>query len=213
MSEIFFNKVGFEITYKELDDILIYITDEFPELIYDIESSSQSSLIWVNNTIFSNISANTRNDNSFIITFSQDGESMWDLPVLHYLEPKIFSLIGDVNSQLRAYGLYVSDSDFGHTDAYYELVISKIGHKPKPLPKSFRDRGDISEDVSANASTAGSGPVSNAGVSSTSVSDSTPGSGDTTNTLKTKGQKMGSPSQVSDLRFLKAVKIKRVKDI
>jgi hypothetical protein len=200
MSEIFFNKVGFEITYQELDDILIYITDEFPELIYDIENSYQSSLI-------------TPDDNSFIITFSQDGESMLDLPVLHYLEPKIWSRIEDVNSQLRAYGLYVSDSDFGHTDAYYELVISKIGHKPKPLPKSFRDRGDISEDVSANASTAGSGPVSNAGVSSTSVSDSTPGSGDTTNTLKTKGQKMGSPSQVSDLRFLKGVKIKRVKDI
>jgi len=198
MSEIFFNKVGFEITYHELDDILIYITDEFPELIYDIENSYQSSLI-------------TPDDNSFIITFSQDGESMWDLPVLHYLEPKIFSLIVDVNSQLRAYGLYVSDSDFGQSDAYYELVISKLEHKPKPLSKS--DRGDISEDVSANASTAGSGPVSNAGVSSTSVSDSNPGSGDTTNTLNIKGQKMGSPSQVSDLRFLKGVKIKRVKDI
>ena len=202
MSEIFFNKIGFEITYKQLDDILTYITetDEFPKLIYDIENSNQSSLI-------------TPDYNSFIITFSQDGESMWDLPVLHYLEPKIFNLIGDVNSQLRAYDLYVSDSDFGHTDAYYELVISKIGHKPKPLSKDIRDRGDISEDVSANASTAGSGPVSNAGVSSTSVSDSNPGSGDTTNTLKTKGQKMGSPSQVSDLRFLKGVKIKRVKDI
>ena len=202
MSEIFFNKVGFEITYKQLDDILTYITetDEFPKLIYDIENSNQSSLI-------------TPDYNSFIITFSQDGESMWDLPVLHYLEPKIFSLIVDVNSQLRAYGLYVSDSDFGQSDAYYELVISKLEHKPKPLSKSIRDRGDISEDVSANASTAGSGPVSNAGVSSTSVSDRNPGSGDTTNTLKTKGQKMGSPSQVSDLRFLKGVKIKRVKDI
>jgi hypothetical protein len=200
MSEIFFNKVGFEITYQQLYDILIHITDEFPELIYDIENSYQSSLI-------------TPDDNSFIITFSHYGESMLNLPVLHYLEPKIWSLIGDVNSQLRPYDLYVSDSDFGQSDVYYELVISKIGHKPKPLSKSIRDRGDISEDVSANASTAGMGPVSNAGVSSTSVSDSTPGSGDPTNTLKTKGQKMGNPSQVSDLRFLKGVKIKRVKDI
>ena len=39
------------------------------------------------------------------------------------------------------------------------------------------------------------------------------GSGDVSNTLKVKGQKMGGPSQVSDLRFLKSVKIKRVKDI
>ena len=202
MSEIFFNKIGFEITYKhyDLNDLLNEITDEFPELIYDIESSNQSSLIMPD-------------DNSFIITFQQDGESLLDIDVLHYIEPKIWQLIRYVSSQLGAYGLYVSDSDFGQSDIYYELVISKIGHKPKPLSKDIRDRGDISEDVSANASTAGSGPVSNAGVSSTSVSDSNPGSGDTTNTLKTKGQKMGSPSQVSDLRFLKGVKIKRVKDI
>ena len=57
------------------------------------------------------------------------------------------------------------------------------------------------------------GSVSSAGVSSTSVSASTTGSGDVTNILKSKSQKMGNPSQVSDLRFLKPVKIKRVKDI
>jgi len=199
MSQITINKVGFEITYIELYDILNYITDEFPELTFDIESSSQSSLI-------------TPDDSSFIITFQQDGSISY-IDVLHYLEPKIWKLIGDVNSQLRPYGLYVSDSDFGQSDVYYELVISKIGHKPKIIPSSIRDRGEISEDVSVNASTAGMGGVSNAVVSSTSVSASTPGSGDITNTLKTKGQKMGNPSQVSDLRFLKGVKIKRVKDI
>lgn len=197
--EITFNKVGFEITYQELYDILNYITDEFPELIYDIESSSQSSLI-------------SPDDNSFIITFSQDAD-LWDLPLLHYIEPRVWILIRDINSQLGQYGLYVSDSEFGQSDIYYELVISKKGHKPKLLSKSIRDRGEISEDVSANASTAGMGSVSNAGVSSTTTTDSIPGSGDATNTLKTKRQKMGSPSQVSDLRFLKGVKIKRVKDI
>jgi hypothetical protein len=195
--EISFNKVGFEITYRELYDILNYIIDEFPELIFDIEKSSQSSLI-------------LPDDNSFIITFQQEGD-MFSAGVLHYIEPKIFGLISDVNSQLRPYGLYVSDSDFGQSDIYYELVISKIGHKPKQISNDIRDRG-ISEDVS-NASTAGMGAVSNAGVSSTTTSASSVGSGDVTNTLKTKGQKMGSPSQVSDLRFLKGVKIKRVKDI
>ena len=190
----------FGIDYYELNDLLNEITDEFPELIYDIESSNQSSLIMPD-------------DNSFIITFQQDGESLLDIDVLHYIEPKIWQLIRYVSSQLGAYGLYVSDSDFGQSDIYYELVISKIGHKPKPLSKDIRDRGDISEDVSANASTAGMGSVSTAGVSSTSTSSSVSGSGDVTNTLKTKGQKMGGPSQVSDLRFLKGVKIKRVKDI
>jgi len=192
--------IEFDIDYYELNDLLNEITDEFPELIYDIESSNQSSLI-------------IPDDNSFIITFQQDGESSLDIDVLHYIEPKIWQLIRYVSSQLGAYGLYVSDSEFGQSDIYYELVISKIGHKPKPLSKDIRDRGDISEDVSVNASTAGMGSVSNAGVSSTSTSSSVSGSGDVTNTLKTKGQKMGGPSQVSDLRFLKGVKIKRVKDI
>lgn len=189
--------IEFDIDYYELNDLLNEITDEFPELIYYIESSNQSSLIMPD-------------DNSFIITFQQDGESLLDIDVLHYVEPKIWQLISHVSSQLGAYGLYVSDSDFGQSDLYYELVISKIGHKPvsQRPPKPF-----ISEYVSANVSTAGMGSVSNAGVSSTSISASVSGSGDVTNTLKTKGQKMGGPSQVSDLRFLKGVKIKRVKDI
>lgn len=196
--EITFNKIGFEITYRELYDILnYYIVDEFPELIFDIEKSNQSSLILTD-------------DNSFIITFQQEGD-MFSVGVLHYIEPKIFGLISDVNSQLRPYGLYVSDSDFGQSDIYYELVISKIGHKPNQFSNAVRDRG-VTEDVS-NASTSGMGAVSNPGVSSTTISTSTSGSGDVTNTLKTKGQKMGGPSQVSDLRFLKGVKIKRVKDI
>jgi hypothetical protein len=192
--------IEFDIDYYELNDLLNEITDEFPELIYDVESSSHSSLIMPD-------------DNSFIITFQQNGESSLDIDVLHYIEPKIWQLIRYISSQLGAHGLYVSDSDFGQSDIYYELVISKIGHKPKPLSKDIRDRGDISEDVSANASTAGMGAVSNAGVSSTSTSASVSGSGDVSNTLKSKSQKMGGPSQVSDLRFLKSVKIKRVKDI
>ena len=152
--------IEFDIDYYELNDLLNEITDEFPELIYDIESSNQSSLIMPD-------------DNSFIITFQQDGKSLLDIDVLHYIEPKIWQLIRYVSSQLGAYGLYVSDSDFGQSDIYYELVISKIGHKPDhQRPKDIRDRGDISEDVSANASTAGMGSVSNAGVSSTSTSSS-----------------------------------------
>jgi hypothetical protein len=79
MSQITINKVGFEITYSELYDILNYITYEFPELIFDIESSNQSSLI-------------TPNNNSFIITFQQEGESSLDIGTLYYIEPKIWDL-------------------------------------------------------------------------------------------------------------------------
>ncbi len=161
-----------------------------------MESSHQSSLIFPD-------------DKSFIVTFATPGETFFDLPVLHYLEPGIFNLIEDVNSQLFSHDLYVSASDFGETDCYYELVISKIGHTPK-----FRERySKTLENSSACATTSGMGAVSSPGVSSGSVSSSTSGSGDVTRTLLSKSkQKMGNPSEVSDLRFLKRVKIKRVKD-
>jgi hypothetical protein len=187
----------FDITYEQLGDILVYITDEFPQLTYDVDGSIQSSLIFTDYF-------------SFVITFQEQGaQSFFDLEPLHYLEPKIFKLIELVNSQLEHYNLYVSASDFGESDAYYELVISEIGWTPK-----YRERyAKTLENSTAGASTSGMGGVSCPGVSSTSVSSSSPGSGDPTFTLtgKPKG-KMGLPSEVSDLRFLKGVKIKRVKD-
>jgi hypothetical protein len=60
-----------------------------------------------------------------------------DMPVLHYIEPKVFELISDVNSQLNQYGLKVYTSDFGSTDAYYELVITKIDHTPKDKQRGW----------------------------------------------------------------------------
>ena len=60
-----------------------------------------------------------------------------DLPVLHYVEPKIWELIADVNAHLKEFNLYVYTSDFGQNDAYYELVISKIGHTPKDTTKRW----------------------------------------------------------------------------
>jgi hypothetical protein len=60
------------------------------------------------------------------------------------------------------------------------------------------------ENASGNSSTAGMGGVSSPGVSSTSVSASTPGSGDLGFTFKEKSRKRkkGNPSEVSDLRDL-----------
>lgn len=183
----------FQITYGELSSILTEITDEFPELSWSAENSLQSSLI-------------EEDANSFVIIFCGPG-SMWELPTLYYLEPKIWNLIENVNSQLAAYDLYVSDSDFGESDVYYELVISKTGHEPV-----LRARYEKTiENSAASATTAGSGAVTSASVSSTSVSSSVSGSGDITNTLKVKHRrKRGNPSQVSDLRDLAPAKINRV---
>lgn len=194
MNHIIKGGIDFEISYEELSDILNYITDEFDNLIYDVDSSIQSSLI-------------IPDESSFVVTFAEEGEIL-NLPALYYLEPKIFNLINLVDSQLNQFGLYISASDFGEMDCYYELVISKIGHNPK-----FRERySKTLENSTSSATSAGSGDVASASVSTTSVASSVSGSGDIVNTLKSRTQKMGSPSQVSDLRFLKKAKIKRVKD-
>ncbi len=195
-SFIFRGGIKFDITYGELDDILSEITDEFPELSYSVENSLQSSLIKEDNK-------------SFVVILSCEGD-MWDLPVLHYLETKIFGIISDIDSQLRAYDLYVSASDFGESDAYYELVISKVGHTPE-----YRERYRTTlENSTATATTGGMGAVSVASVSSTSVAASQSGSGDPVFTLKSNSKrKRGNPSQVSDLRDLAPAKITRVSDI
>ncbi len=125
ITERFSLQNDFGISYQDLTEILYHITDEFPKLEYDVEESLQSSLI-------------EKDDNCFIIVFNESGyDSMIDLPVLHYIEPKIFELIGDVNEHLKEFNLYVYTSDFGQTDAYYELVISKIGHTPKDTTKRW----------------------------------------------------------------------------
>lgn len=119
----------FGITYSELDEIMYYITDEFQNLGWSVEDSSQSSLI-------------EQDDNCFIIElYDKTINFPSDMPVLHYIEPKVFELISDVSSQLKQYGLEVYTSDFGATDAYYELVISKIGHVPENQNKFNYKRG------------------------------------------------------------------------
>ena len=116
-------------TYGELDEIMYYITDEFQNLGWSVEDSSQSSLI-------------EQDDNCFIIElYDKTINFPSDMPVLHYIEPKVFELISDVSSQLKQYGLEVYTSDFGATDAYYELVISKIGHVPENQNKFNYKRG------------------------------------------------------------------------
>lgn len=112
-------KDDFGISYQDLGEILYHITDEFPSLEYSIEDSSQSSLV-------------KKDDDCFVVIFNhKDIDSSGYLPVLYYVEPKIFTLIGDVDIHLNEFNLCVYSSDFGESDAYYELVISKIEKTPK----------------------------------------------------------------------------------
>jgi hypothetical protein len=106
--------IEFYISYEQLSDILIEIKDEFPNIVYDIDSSLQSSLIYPD-------------DKSFVITLAEEGESIFDLNALYYIEPKIWNLKEDINSQLMAYDLYISASDFGDE---FLVTLKDVMHSP-----------------------------------------------------------------------------------
>jgi hypothetical protein len=120
----------FGITYNDLGEIMYYITDEFQDLDWSPEDSSHSSLI-------------EQDNNCFIIelwdktTNTLPWEDRADMKVLYHVEPKISNLIEDVSSQLGQYELEVYTADFGSTDAYYEIVITKIGHTPKDKKRDW----------------------------------------------------------------------------
>jgi len=124
---------SFGVSDEDIKDIMFYILDEFPEIDYQIDNSLQSSII-------------EQDDKSFIITlYDYSIDHPLDLPTLHHLEPKIHSLISDVDAQLHQYGLRVFYSDFGHNDAYYELVITKIGHNPEFNKQRYDKEGNPKE--------------------------------------------------------------------
>ena len=123
----------FGIKYLDLRDILFYITDEFPELDYYIDSAKKSYILNPDDHFYNDTKAELESDyykNSFIIIFDKDRVGD-DSDLLYYLEPRIFDMIKSISSQLTAYGLTVYSSDFGTTDSEYELVISKIARKIK----------------------------------------------------------------------------------
>lgn len=117
-------EVTFGITHNELREILFEITDEFSKLDYTVDNCLQSSII-------------EKDPNSFVITFFEEARSVFDQKVLYYLEPKIFSLIEEVSEKLGIYDLYISYSDFGESDLYYELVVTKKGSTPTKKIKKY----------------------------------------------------------------------------
>lgn len=115
ITERFSLQNDFGISHQDLSEILYHITDEFSNLEYYVEDSLQSSLI-------------EKDENCFIVVFNQIGiDFPSDLPDLYYVEPKIFELISDVNEHLKEFNLCVYTSDFGESDPYYEIVITRIG--------------------------------------------------------------------------------------
>jgi hypothetical protein len=115
-----FGTTDFEITYEDLADLLIDITDEFPEIEWFIESSRHSNTIEM-----------CKNSFIVILTHKSINDEWGSETSIAYVEPGIYQIIKNINSQLKAYDLYISNNDFPKfRENEYELVISKIGTKP-----------------------------------------------------------------------------------
>lgn len=133
---IVFGTTDFEITHDELTDLLIDIADEFPDIEWFIESSRHSKTIEMCK-------------NSFIVILchkSINDEWGFGNSSIAYIEPGIYEIIKNINSQLAAYDLYISHNDFEpFQQSEYELVISKIGTEPvdKRIFESIEKDDDI----------------------------------------------------------------------
>lgn len=108
----------------DIQDIMNYLIDEFTGLSYLVENSLQSSII-------------EPDMKSFIISIYSNGTDK-----LYYIEPKIFGIITDIDSQLKSMGFEIFYSDFGQTDAWYELVVTEIGNKPKFISSRYDQDGN-----------------------------------------------------------------------
>jgi len=126
-NDIVFGTTDFEITYDELSDLLIDITDEFPDIEWFIESSRNSNIINM-----------CKNSFIVILTHKSINDEWGSETSIAYIEPGIYDIIKNINSHLRPYNLYVSNNDFPkYFENEYELVISKIGITPVEKKSPF----------------------------------------------------------------------------
>jgi hypothetical protein len=101
------------------------IIDEFPELSIDFFDSSYSTCLdyGVVHDQMTKTEAEYLKKNSITIEIYQDSDS-WDKKALHYIEPKIWKIIEDINVMLSSIGYKIVYNDFGEADTSYELIIT-----------------------------------------------------------------------------------------
>lgn len=114
----------------DLSDILYIIEnsdiiDEFPELSIDFFDSKISECLdrAVVHDQMTKVEADYLKKNSITIEIYQDTDS-WNKKVIHYIEPKIWKIIEDINVMLSSIGYKIVYNDFGVADTSYELIIT-----------------------------------------------------------------------------------------
>ena len=98
------------------------IIDEFPELSIDFFDTSHSSCL-DHALQYPQEEVDYLKKNSITIEIYQDTDS-WDKKVIHYIEPKIWKIIEDINVMLSSIGYKIVYNDFGVADTSYELIIT-----------------------------------------------------------------------------------------
>jgi len=101
------------------------IIDEFPGLSIDFFDSKSSECLdrGVVHDQLTKVEADYLKKNSITIEIYQDEDS-WDKKVIHYIEPKIWKIIEDINVMLSSIGYKIVYNDFGPADTSYELIIT-----------------------------------------------------------------------------------------
>ena len=102
------------------------IIDEFPELSIDFFDTSHSSCL--DHALQYNYKTKEEVDylkkNSFTVEIYQNVEDSWNREAIHYIEPKIWKIIKDINVMLSSIGYKIVYNDFGVADTSYELIIT-----------------------------------------------------------------------------------------
>jgi len=101
------------------------IIDEFPDLDIDYFNSSNSTCL--EHALQYDYLAQEQVDylirNSFTVEIYQKNVDYLEREAIHYIEPKIWVIIEEINFRLDNIGYKVVYNDFGSGDTSYELII------------------------------------------------------------------------------------------
>lgn len=101
------------------------IIDEFPDLDIDYFNSSNSTCL--EHALQYDYLAQEQVDylirNSFTVEIYQKNVDYLEREAIHYIEPKIWRIIEEINFRLDNIGYKVVYNDFGSGDTSYELII------------------------------------------------------------------------------------------
>ena len=102
------------------------IIDEFPDLDIDYFNSSNSTCLEhaLQYDYLTQDQVDYLIKNSFTVEIYQKNVDYLEREAIHYIEPKIWGIIEEINFRLDNIGFKIAYNDFGSGDTSYELIIT-----------------------------------------------------------------------------------------